>query len=96
MATRREQLAYMVGLMNHGGKSGLEAAHEYGKNNGIKVHLHEGNEQEFFEEEDHTAEWLMGQVMVLQEYTKSDDFDFAAYLLTFHSITNRATNLLRD
>ncbi|MBV6678394.1 hypothetical protein [Bacillus thuringiensis] len=94
--TRREQLAYMIGLMSHGGKSGLDEAYEYGKINGIKAHLHEGNEQEFFAEGDHIAEWLMGQVMVLQEYTKSDDFDFAAYLLTFNAIENRAANLLKS
>ncbi|BCC74216.1 hypothetical protein BCJMU51_p2071 (plasmid) [Bacillus cereus] len=94
--SRREQLAYMIGLMSYGGNSGLEAAYEFGKQNGVSTHLHEGKEQEFFEEQDHTAEWLMGQVMVLHEYRKSDDYDRVAYLMTFHSISNRATNLLSE
>ncbi len=94
--TRREQLAYMIGLMSYGGNSGLEAAYEFGEQNGISSHLHEGKKQEFFEEQDHKAEWLMGQVMVLHEYRKSDDFDYAAHLLTFNAITNRAMELLRS
>lgn len=94
MATRREQLAYMVGLMSYSGKSGLEAAYEYGKKYGISSHLHEGKEQEFFEDQNHSAEWLMGQVMVLHEYMQSDDYDRAIYLMTFHSISNRSMGLL--
>lgn len=94
MATRREQLAYMVGLMSYSGKSGLEAAYEYGKQNNISAHLHEGKEQSFFEDQNHSAEWLMGQVMVLHEYMKSDDCDMVAYLMTFHSISNRSMELL--
>ncbi|ONG61228.1 hypothetical protein BKK44_30430 [Bacillus cereus] len=93
--TRREQLAYMIGLMSYGGKSGLEAAYDFGKQNDISAHLHEGKEQEFFKEQDRSAEWLMGQVMVLHEYTKSDDFSFDAYLLTFNAISNRVMELLR-
>ncbi|PGA79610.1 hypothetical protein COL94_28765 [Bacillus wiedmannii] len=94
--TRREQLAYMIGLMSYGGNSGLEAAYEFGEQNGISAHLHEGKEQDFFEEQNHKAEWLMGQVMVLHEYMKSDDYDMAAYLMTFHSIDNRATKFLKE
>ncbi|EJP81402.1 hypothetical protein IC1_06336 [Bacillus cereus VD022] len=95
MATKREQLAYMVGLMSYSGKSGLEAAYEYGKQNGISANLHEGKEQAFFENQNHSAEWLMGQVMVLHEYMQSGNYDMNAYLITFHSISNRSMELLR-
>ncbi|SMD65991.1 hypothetical protein BACERE00185_00089 [Bacillus mobilis] len=94
MATRREQLAYMVGLMSHGGKSGLAEACEYGKSKGVKSRLHEGKEQSFFEEEDRTAEWLMGQIMMLNEYMQGNECDMTLYLMTFHAISNRTMQLL--
>lgn len=45
MKTRREQLAYMTGLVEYSGDPGLEAAYQFGERNGIKENIHVGIHQ---------------------------------------------------
>ncbi|MBO1583294.1 hypothetical protein [Bacillus sp. XF8] len=57
--SRREQLAYVVGIIDNGGR--LEKAIDFAKSYGIVTRMHEGEDKKFFEDDDHVAEWLMGQ-----------------------------------
>lgn len=62
---RKEQLAYMVNIINNTKKDGdeLHAVIQFAKDNGIEANMHVGNSKEWFEEdrENRVAEWLMGQ-----------------------------------
>lgn len=62
--TRREQLAYMVDLIEPGiGSPDLRKAIDFAKANGIVADMHVGKSKEWFEQEKSTRvpEYFMGQ-----------------------------------
>lgn len=86
-SSRREQLAYMVGLIENSdmGTKLVEKAIEFAKRNGIEANMHIGMSEEFFENENHTAEWIMGQFV--------DGYETNNYL-AFNSGINIAMSFL--
>ncbi|MDA1536333.1 hypothetical protein ABEY32_04380 [Bacillus tropicus] len=58
MKTRREQLAYMVGLVKYSVDLGLAAAYQFGERNGIKENIHVG----FCSKGEQKAEWVNGAI----------------------------------
>lgn len=63
--SRREQLAYMIGLFG----SNSKATEDFAKQVGIKPSMHVGKPSEFFaaDPDNRTAEWLMGQMIRTDE-----------------------------
>lgn len=59
--SRREQLAYMVAIIDIGGKGLVDKAVNFAKEHGIKANIHVGQDREFFKDKDRVAEWIMGQ-----------------------------------
>lgn len=59
--SRREQLAYMVAIIDIGGKSLVEKAIKFADDHGIEANMHVGESGEFFKNKDKVAEWMMGQ-----------------------------------
>ncbi|MDA2559863.1 hypothetical protein PDQ32_19600 [Bacillus cereus] len=89
MKTRREQLAYMTGLVEYSGDSGLEAAYQFGERNGIKENIHVGIHQKG----EQKAEWLMGQLMNLKLVKNKKKIE-VPYLIVFHHTINTCMRFL--
>ena len=63
--TRKDQLSFMVNLIDNSTKGSVELddAINFAKNNGIEADMHVGKEKEWFNQDrnNRVAEWLMGQ-----------------------------------
>ena len=75
---RREQLAYIVGLIDYSDRksSSLKFAIEFAKDNGIYTDIHVGMEEYWFDQDrdNRVSEWLMGQFI-----TGYEDNNYIAY-----------------
>ncbi|HDR6820826.1 TPA: hypothetical protein QCV77_004380 [Bacillus thuringiensis] len=91
MKTRREQLAYMTGLVEYSGDPGLESAYQFGLKNGIRENIHVGLRPKG---EQH-AEWLMGQLMNLK-LVKNKRRVEVPYLMVFHQTINACMKFLHE
>ncbi|MGE6718707.1 hypothetical protein ACQKGD_15205 [Peribacillus frigoritolerans] len=71
---RREQLAYILGLVDY--NQNIRILIEKAISFGVTVKMHEGQPPEFFEEDqekNRTAEWLMGQLMIAELHDSTLD-----------------------
>lgn len=62
---RKEQLAYIVGLVRYSDLKDLsfEKAVEFAKNRGIEANIHVGEKNNSFKDKKKFAEWTMGQIV---------------------------------
>ncbi|MGD6876963.1 hypothetical protein [Bacillus infantis] len=86
-SSRREQLAYMVGLIEYAakGSNSLKHAVDFAKKQGIVANIHVGERKDFFEDKNKIAEWMMGQFI--------DGYEKEEYI-AFNSGINLAMSFL--
>ncbi|HFK1680780.1 hypothetical protein BAU26_04095 [Bacillus sp. N35-10-4] len=91
MKTRREQLAYMTGLVKYSVDLGLAAAYQFGKRNGIKENIHVG----LCSKGEQKAEWLMEQLTNLK-LVENRNRVAVPYLMVFHETINACMRFLHE